>query len=176
MDQKTVRPKIKISRTTTDWFIDFVAFAFLVILIALPLINYGSLPESIPVHFNASGQPDDYGGRNTLLFLPAVGIFMYILMTVIEQFPQIYNYPVEITEENAESQYRNAVRLIRVLKTVVLLIFSFISFKTIETATGKASGLGKSFLPVFLLLTFGVVIFYIVKSVNSRHSSHNKFS
>jgi uncharacterized membrane protein len=176
MDQKTVRPKIKISRTTTDWLIDFVAFAFLVILIVIPVINYGTLPETVPVHFNASGQPDDYGGRNSLWLLPAVGLFMYVLMTVIEQFPQIYNYPVEITEENAESQYRNAIRLIRVLKTVILLVFTFLSYKTIETATGKTSGLGKAFLPVFLLLTFGVIIFYIVKSVNSRDSSHNKFS
>lgn len=171
MDQKPSRPKIKLRRSASDWLLDFVAFAFLVILIAIPVINYGSLPETIPVHFNASGQPDGYGGRGTLWLLPAIGLFMYIMMTIIEQFPQIYNYPVEITEENAERQYRNAGRLIRTLKTVILLVFSYLSFKTIETATGKASGLGKAFLPVFLLITFGVVIFYIVKSVNSRDSS-----
>ena len=139
-------------------------------------MNYGNLPDTIPTHFNAAGQPDGYGGKGTLWLLPATGMFMYLMMTIIEQFPQIYNFPVEITEENAERQYRNAVRLIRTLKTVVLLIFTFLSFKTIETATGKALGLGKAFLPVFLLITFGVVIFYIVKSVNSRDNSHNKFS
>jgi uncharacterized membrane protein len=171
MDQNPNRPKIKLRRSASDWLIDFVAFAFLVILIAIPVINYGSLPETIPVHFNASGQPDGYGGRGTLWLLPAIGLFMYLMMTIIEQFPQIYNYPVEITEENAEKQYRNAVRLIRTLKTIILLVFTFLSFKTIETATGKAQGLGKAFLPVFLLITFGVVIFYIVKSVNSRYSS-----
>jgi hypothetical protein len=103
--------------------------------------------------------------------LPATGLFLYILMTIIEQFPQIYNYPVQITEENAERQYRNAVRLIRVLKTVILIIFSFLSFKTIQTATGNSSGLGKAFLPAFLLITFGVIIFYIVRSVNNSDRS-----
>jgi uncharacterized membrane protein len=171
MDTKMTRPRIKISRTATDWAIDFIAFAFLAALIAIPVINYASLPETIPVHFNAAGQPDGYGGRGTLWMLPATGLFLYILMTIVEQFPQIYNYPVEITEENAERQYRNAVRLIRVLKTLIIIIFSFLSFKTIQTATGTASGLGKAFLPVFLLITFGIIIIYIVKSLNSRDSS-----
>lgn len=171
MDQKTIRPRIKISRTAADWAIDFIAFAFLVALVAIPAINYNSLPDSIPTHFNAAGQPDDWGGRGTLWLLPATGLFFFILMTIVEQFPQIYNYPVEITEENAERQYRNAVRLIRVLKTVILMIFSFLSFKTIQTATGSASGLGKAFLPVFLLMTFGIILIYIVKSLNSRDSS-----
>jgi uncharacterized membrane protein len=171
METKTNRPKIKITRTATDWMIDLIAFAFLVALIGIPAMNYSSLPDTIPMHFNAAGQPDGYGGRGTLWMLPATGLFLYILMTIIEQFPQIYNYPVEINEENAERQYRNAVRLIRLLKTVVLIIFSFLSFKTIQTATGKSSGLGKAFLPVFLLITFGIIIIYIVKSMNSRDSS-----
>jgi uncharacterized membrane protein len=171
MDIKTIRPKIKISRTATDWAIDFIAFAFLAALIAIPSMNYSSLPDTIPSHFNAAGQPDDYGGKGTLWMLPATGLFFFILMTIVEQFPQIYNYPVEITEENAERQYRNAVRLIRLLKTLILIIFSFLSFKTIQTAAGKSSGLGKAFLPVFLLITFGIIIIFIVKSLNSRDSS-----
>jgi uncharacterized membrane protein len=171
MDTNTTRPKIKISRTAADWAVDIIAFAFLVALIAIPAMNYGGLPDTIPTHFNAAGQPDGYGGRGTLWMLPSIGCFLYILMTIVEQFPQIYNYPVEITEENAERQYRNAVRLIRLLKTLILIIFSFISYKTIQTATGGSAGLGKAFLPVFLLTTFGIIIFYIVKSLNSRDSS-----
>ena len=176
MEKKTTRPKIKLSRSAIDWLTDIIAFALLVLLIAIQVMNYGNLPDTIPTHFNAAGQPDGYGGKGTLWLLPATGMFMYLMMTVIEQFPQIYNYPVEITATNAERQYGIATRLIRILKTLILLVFTFLSYKTIETATGKASGLGKAFLPVFLLITFGVVIFYIVKSVNSRDNSHNKFS
>jgi uncharacterized membrane protein len=171
MDTKMTRPRIKISRTAGDWAIDLFAFAFLVALVAIPAVNYASLPDTIPTHFNAAGQPDGYGGRDTLWILPATGLFLYILMTIIERFPQIYNYPVEITEENAERQYRNAVRLIRVLKTIILVAFSFLIFKTIQTATARSTGLGKTFLPVFLLITFGIIIIYIVKSLNSRDSS-----
>ena len=154
MKKESVRPRIRLKRTPFDWALEFVAFAFLLILFTLPLIYLKTLPETIPVHFNASGQPDGYGSRSTLFLLPAIGAIMYLLMTIVEAYPHIYNFPVAITQENAPVQYRIATRLIRILKTVILVTFSFISFQTIKTATGGATGLGKAFLPVFLLLTF----------------------
>jgi uncharacterized membrane protein len=171
MKNEPVRPKIKLKRKSFDWVLEFVAFAFLVILISLPLIYLKNLPETIPVHFNAAGQPDDYGSLSSLWFLPLTGAFMYLMFTILEGFPQIYNYPVQITPENAVIQYRLATRLIRILKTVILFTFSIISFQTIKTATGGAAGLGKAFLPVFLMLTFAPIIIYLVQSLNNRHSS-----
>jgi len=171
MKIESARPRIKLKRTSFDWVLEFVAFAFLFILITLPLIYLKDLPGSIPVHFNASGQPDDYGSRSSLFLLPVTGIFMYLLMTILEAFPHIYNFPVKITIENAPVQYRIATRLIRILKTVVLVLFSFISFQTIKTATGGAAGLGKAFLPVFLLLTFAPIIIYLIQSLNNRQNS-----
>lgn len=119
------RPRIKIKRTSFDWAIEFVAFVFLLILITLPLINLKNLPETIPGHFNATGQPDGYGSRSTLFLLPMIGIFLYLLMTILEAFPHIYNFPVEITDENAPVQYLIATRLIRILKTVILVLFLY---------------------------------------------------
>lgn len=171
MKNESVRPKIKLKRTSFDWVLEFVAFAFLLILITLPLMYLKTLPETIPVHFNAAGQPDDYGSRSSLWFLPLTGVFMYLMFTILEGFPQIYNYPVQITPENAVIQYRLATRLMRILKTVILFTFSIISFQTIKTATGGAAGLGKVFFPVFLLLTFAPIIIYLVQSLNNRHSS-----
>jgi uncharacterized membrane protein len=168
MDNKENRPRLKIKLTTLDWIIEFAAFSFLIILIILPIIYYNQLPDTIPSHFNAAGVPDDYGGKSTLWFLPVTGVFMWVLITVVSAFPQIYNFPVKITPENALMQYRLASSLLRVLKTVILIIFAFLSFQTIRTAGGTASGLGKAFLPVFLILVFGVIIIYVVRSLNNK--------
>jgi uncharacterized membrane protein len=170
MDNKENLPKVKLKRTSLDWVIEVAGFSFLVVLIALPLVWYNKLPDTIPVHFNAAGEPDGYGGRATLWIIPVTGLFMWLLFTVLEAFPQVYNFPVKITPENIVTQYRMATRLIRILKSVILIIFSFISFQTIKTATGGASGLGKAFLPVFLLITFGVIIIYLARSMNNRES------
>jgi uncharacterized membrane protein len=170
VDQKN-KPKFKIRRKTLDWVIEFTAFSFLVILIALPLIFSNDLPERIPIHFNLAGKPDGYGTRMILWSLPIIGAAMYFGMTILEAFPYIYNYPVEITPDNVVNQYRLGTRLIRILKTIILMIFSFISYQTIKTALGKTTGLGKAFLPIFLLITSGVIIIYIVRSLNNRYSS-----
>jgi uncharacterized membrane protein len=164
-----IRPKIKVERTRLDWVIEFVAFVFLIILVSLPLIFFNDLPERVPVHFNIEGEPDDYGTRFSLLLLPVTGLVMYLGMTILEGYPHIYNYPVQITHENALNQYRLATRLIRILKSVILLIFSFITFRTIQTALGEGIGLGKAFLPVFLLVVFGTIIIYFVQSLNKRN-------
>lgn len=170
-DEIVPRPRIKLKLSSHDRVIEFLGLSFLIILIAIPLFYYNQLPESIPTHFNAAGEPDGYGGRASLFLLPATGTFMYILMTVLEFFPHIYNYPVTITPENAESQYRLATRLLRILKTVILILFSFISWMSIRSATGESEGLGKMFLPVFIILTFGVVIIYLVQASGNRHQS-----
>jgi len=170
-ENKKTLPKIRIRRTTFDWAIEFVAFVFLVVLIVLPLIYYNHLPEKIPVHFNGAGIPDGYGSRSTLWILPVTSLFLYLLFTILEAFPYLYNFPVEITTDNAVTQYTLATRLIRILKTVILIIFAFISYQTIKTATGETVGLGRAFLPVCLLLIFGVIVIYVVKSLNNRHRS-----
>jgi len=105
---------------------------------------------------------------STLFILPGSGVIMYIIMTVVSLFPHIFNFPVKITPENAEVQYRLAVRLIRIIKTVILIMFAYISFMTVKTARGSAEGLGKVFLPVFLAATFGIIIYYFIQSLGNR--------
>jgi uncharacterized membrane protein len=166
----TERPRIKLKMSSIDWTAEIIAFAFLVILISLPLVYLNELPETIPVHFNGAGVPDGYGSRSSLWLLPLIGMSIYLMMTILSAFPHIYNYPVKITPENAIVQYRLASRLMRILKTLILVIFSFISYKTIKTATGNAEGLGKAFLPVFLLITFGIIIVFVVRSLNNQQS------
>lgn len=41
----------------------------------------------------------------------------------------------------------------------------------VEIAAGKTGGPGKVFLPVFLVVTFGVVIVYMTQSLNNRGNS-----
>lgn len=165
------RPRIKLKLSSHDYVIEFLALSFLILLFAIPLIYYSHLPERIPIHFNAAGEPDGFGGKHSLFILPVTGMFIYFLLTVLAAFPHVYNFPVTITSANAEVQYRLATRLMRILKTVILIIFSFISWMSIRTAIGTASGLGKMFLAVFLFITAGVILIYFKQSLDSRHQS-----
>jgi uncharacterized membrane protein len=167
MSEVIKRPKIKLPLTSHDQVIEFIGIAFLLFLFFLPLRYYSEIPAKIPTHFNAAGAPDGFGSKTTLWLLPATGLLLWLLLTVINRYPHIFNFPVKITPENAETQYRIATRMIRILKCVLLIMFSFISYRTIQTALGNEAGLGKIFLPVFLVLTFGIVIIYFYKANNT---------
>jgi hypothetical protein len=86
----------------------------------------------------------------------------------LNKYPHIFNYPTEITAENALRQYTTATRLLRYLKPMVVVIFFAIAQQTISTATGTSAGLGLWFLPVSLVGILGIVVAGIVKMVRAK--------
>ncbi len=154
------RPRIKPKLTYLDKTLEvaglLVLFSFWIHLV----IHYPSLPETIPTHFNAAGEADGFGKKSSIFMLPIIASILYALMTVLNFFPHIYNFPTKITPENAFRQYTNATQMIRVVKLGLLLLFFSIEIKTVKTAIGKAEGLGDWFLPLtFLLLVFPLIFF-----------------
>ena len=68
----------------------------LIVLTVLPILylglNWSVLPESVPIHFDAKGEPNGYGSRFVYLILP-LGI--YLLMLVLPRIdPRKANYAV----------------------------------------------------------------------------------
>lgn len=63
---------------------EFPIWVIIIIPIAYLVYIWGSLPETVPIHFNASGEADGWGSKNTLIWLPlAMTIGTYLLMLII---------------------------------------------------------------------------------------------
>jgi len=45
--------------------------------------NWKLFPNSVPLHFDFSGKPDNYESRYALLIFPIISIFIFILFTFI---------------------------------------------------------------------------------------------
>ncbi len=101
-----MRPKLKVD--TFDKVIELFGVIGLIILIALPIFYYNSLPETVPQHYGVSGEPDGFGGKENIWILPIIGIFIYAGLAILNKFPNILNYPKNITAESAVRQYRIA--------------------------------------------------------------------
>ena len=125
------------------------------------------LPEIIPTHYNATGKADGFGNKSNILVLPIISTVLFIGLTTLNKYPHIFNYPIEITEQNALHQYTNATRMMRVLKLVIVVIFGLIVFKTIQNVNGNADGLGTWFLPLTMGLIF-IPIFYFLINANKK--------
>ena len=55
-------PKIKIPYSTKEQLLQAAGISFLLLMIGLTLYYYDSLPNRIPSHFNAAGEPDAWAG------------------------------------------------------------------------------------------------------------------
>ena len=160
------RPKIKLKLTKTDKILEIIGWVILFGMWIFTLTNYSELPEKIATHYNIFGKADSYGKKGTIFFLPILSTILFVGLTILTKYPHVYNnYPIEITKENAEFQYKNANRMMRLLKISVLIIFLIITYQTIKNE--NLSELGFWFLPFVLIITFIPIIFFY-KNANKK--------
>ena len=162
------RPRIKLQLNQTDKILEIVGWISVVGIWALPLINYSILPEIIPIHFNGAGKANGFGNKTHIFILPIISTLLFIGLTILNKHPHIFNYPSQITKENAVHQYTNATRMMRVLKLVIVLLFGLIIFKTIENVNGNADGLGTWFLPFTIGLFISLTIYFLIISMKDK--------
>ena len=158
------RPKIKIEDNGLDRFLKILAWAGWLLLILLPILYFNDLPDQIPRHYGIDGQADAWAGKNIIWTLPIIGTGLFFLLFYLSKNPHLHNYMKKVTEENAKELYTSSARLLNVLNVIIIYSFSYIAFQSMQDAIGEPSGLGSWFLPVFLILIFGVVGYFYVKS------------
>ena len=162
------KPKIKIVPEPIDRIIESLGVIGIILLVGLPIFHYSSLPDIIPRHYGFNGEPDGFSGKGIIWTLPAIGLLMYLGMAILNKFPHIFNYLIEITSENAERQYIIATKLVRFLNTIIACVFCYITYATIQTALGQQSGLGSYFAPIFIVLILGTIGIYVYKSIRDK--------
>ncbi len=163
-----VRPKIKLELTTADKTVEVFGWLLVFTVWVLTITNYSNLPDTIPIHYNGAGQADGFGGKETILTLPLIATILFFGMTLLNKFPHLFNYPTNLTQDNAFRQYTIATRLIRYLKLIIVFIFGLITFKTIQHSNGESDGLGIWFLPLTMGLIFIPMTYFLIKSFKTK--------
>lgn len=164
----TPRPKPQITPTPADKIIEITGWISLILLWIITLTAYGSLPETIPTHFNATGQADDHGSKMMILFIPAIGTLLFAGLTILNFYPHVFNYPTTITAENAQAQYANATRMIRTLKMVIALVFIILVVVIYRAASADSGSIGYWFLPLMLGMIFIPLAYFVLKSIKAK--------
>jgi len=157
------RPLLRPEMGPIDWLLEAIALLGLMFFFGYIIYHFPNLPETIPTHFNGSGQADEYGGKSSFLILPGVSLFIYIMLTLINLIPNRFNFTVKITPANALKQYTMAMRMVRTLKATLICFFLYISYGTVQVAKGAATGLGLWFLFFFTgIIVVPLVIYFIL--------------
>ena len=122
-----------------------------------------TLPDRIPIQFNAAGNPEGWGSKNTLLILPGVSLVLGILFSVGACLPRYCNYPCKVTEQNAQQLYGLARQLMLVIGALTVFLMWFINHNIVQrTLTGHFS-----LNPIWIIAIVAVLVvtcvFYTVR-------------
>lgn len=157
------RPKLKLKITRLELILNGIGMTALIGSLIYLLTVWPTLPGEVPAHYNGVGEVDRWGSKWEMITLPMVGLLMLIGMTILERYPHLYNY-TNVTKENVRAQYLNGRMMVNVLKNVMVGIFAYLNWKNVKIALGYQDSLGLWFLPIFLVLCFGSIAYFIVKS------------
>ena len=95
--------------------------------------------------------------------MPITAGVLYIGMTILERFPQVWNTGVRVTQENMFRVYGIIKSMISVVKLLIVA-----TFVVITIITSLATNLPIWLMLVFIALIFGTIIFNIIRLVKAR--------
>ncbi len=157
------RPRISPEKEPLDMILEVASLLGVVAMVVITAVNFHGLPDQVPTHFNASGLPNDYSSKGMIWLLPGIAVIMFAGLVQLNRFPYIFNFPVNITEENAERLYRHACRSMRILNLLLVIMFLYLTWQSIAVAKGQSPGIGIWFVPVNAIVILIFTIYMIVR-------------
>ena len=156
---KRILPLTKLQK-----LLEILSLIIIISIIIYLCTSWSTLPDLIPSHYNAIGEPDSWSSKGTLLILPIISVIIYFLLTgLLFISPEMINSPIEVTKENRLLIQKLSRDLTCFLKLIIISDFSYMTICTI-----KGKPLGQFFLPVFIFLTILPVTIYIIKIIKIK--------
>lgn len=87
------------------------------------------------------------------------------MMHVLEKYPHLHNYPIEITEANAKEAYQISRSLIGTIKNVILILFAVLLINSMIIALDWGEGIGILLLPLIFVGTGIPIVIAIIKLI-----------
>ena len=156
---KAERPRPNLPLTKVEWALQVMTLTVLFSTVGVVYYYWAALPEQITVHFNIFGTPDRQGDKSTLIFLCAISVLNWLMMTILARFPHTFNYLKPITEKNAASQYLLARTFILVLNLEVTGIMFFAIWSCIQVSMGAVQSIDSSLISLLVVLFVSVAIY-----------------
>lgn len=126
--------------------------------IVLPIAFWGKIPDTIPMHYGATGAADSYSDKNSLILLFFVVALLMGVMSIVIFYVKTSASSKYATEAE-KSQMNTVYPSIIFMNLIIQGMFSYIMFCCVTSRN-----LGVWFLPVFLIFVFAPIIWCIYKS------------
>ena len=141
-----------------------IGYTALVVLIAVGLYAFATLPASIPTSFGFDGRPQAWGSKLTILMLPAAGLLAFVLISIVQATKPRANLPFRVPEGRDEAVQAAFYAGTADLKAFLMCGFLALTIVMIASSRGALS---PAFLPVmgvFVVALVGIVAGMLVRA------------
>lgn len=136
-EELTQRPILKIKWTILDYILEVVAIVFIIITTVYAFRSYSELPNTVATHFDMEGNADGFGNKSSIWAMPIISFVLWMLLSIVNQFPHALNYPFKLTKDNVVRQYKMAQRFLRIMKIWVCTIFLYALHSIVQTSNNQ---------------------------------------
>lgn len=128
-----------------------------ILTLVLPIVFWSKIPDTIPIHYGASGMADNYSDKSSLILLFFATAMLMGVMNIA-----IYYVKTSATSKYAteaeKSQMDTVYPMIVFMNLSIQVMFAYMMFCC---TTGR--NLGGLFLPIFMIAIFFPIAFIIFK-------------
>ncbi|MGA2727187.1 MAG: DUF1648 domain-containing protein [Terracidiphilus sp.] len=126
------------------------------------LYSPNRLPDRVPTHFDAAGNPNAWGSPYGMILLPVVATVLYLLVSVVSRFPESFHYPVRTTPQNIARLQTVTLNMVLWLKVEIVCLFALLQWVWIQAARSGDGHLFPMILPFFIAAVFGTIGWSVV--------------
>ena len=138
---KDNQPNIDVPARKWENLGHILALLLFISLIFYIIFSFQSLPDQIPIHLNAKGEADNWGNKATILMWPLLAVPTMLLCYFLGRSPQVHNYPVKVTVENASQLYKQSRLMLALVNFEIMVMYFMFAWEFVYTAKGNP-GLG----------------------------------
>lgn len=149
--------KLDLPVTLLERIANSAGIVALVAMVSMLVLQWSSLPDAVPVHFDAAGVVDRWGSKFELLLLPTIAIALHVFLHYLEGVPHTHNYPARLNDTNRAAFYRHSRIVLNLTKNICAIMLSYMTWQTILIAQEKASSLGLPFGLIIAVLFIVIV-------------------
>lgn len=141
-----------------------IGILFIALSFYLVVMDYETLPDRVPRHFNLKGEVDGYSAKQFVWVLPSISLVMFLFLSLVMRAGSI----LKQTETTNERQLANTKLTLCVIKAEVAGLFTYLTFEIIQVAKGISFALSNLFFPLITLLILGTVAIMLYRNHQLR--------
>lgn len=144
--------------------LDILCVLLLLATVIFTVVNWNNIGEVITTHINYKGEADGIGGKGSIIALICVAFITFAVTSIIEKFPNTWNIPIKVTEENRERVYACTKDMLKLSKLEVVGLMCVFVIGTV-IGSNQLIFIGSIIGVIIIVLT---VIWGLVRVVRSK--------